>query len=221
VYEIKSTDKVDRTIGNNEFLLGEDCIISPKDLCTLPFIEKLIDTGIDVFKIEGRNRSPEYVYTTVKAYKDVIEYYVANHPKISKSKNILSEYNWLKEKNLNKLKMIFNRGFSNGFYLGKPVDEWSNSRTGEQTTMKLYVGKVSNYYPKISVAEITVEDHPINKNDLLIIQGSTTGNYELKVLEMKNDLGFTDIATKGKVVCLKVGKKVRKNDQVYNVVEKK
>ena len=78
-----------------------------------------------------------------------------------------------------------------------------------------------NYYPKISVADIQIEDHAINKNDLITIQGPTTGNYELKVLEMKNDLGFTDIAPKGKVIGIKVWKKVRRNDQVYNIVEKK
>jgi len=221
VYDIKSTDQIDKITGDNEFLLGEDCVISPKDLCTLPFIEKLIEAGIDVFKIEGRNRNPEYVYTTVKAYKDVIEYYNTNRSKIFRSKKISAEYKWFKEKNMEKLKTVFNRGFSNGFYLGKPASEWSNSRTGEQTTMKLYVGKVLNYYPKISVAEITIEDHPINKNDLIVFQGPTTGNYEVKVLEMKNELGFTDIAAKGKVVGLKVGKIVRKNDQVYNIVEKK
>ena len=221
VYEIRSTDKIDKLDGRNEFLLGEDCIMSPKDLCTLPFIEKLIDAGIDVFKIEGRNRNPEYIYTTVKAYQDVILFYQHNKSKIIQNKNIKSEYDWLKEKNLNKLKTVFNRGFSTGFYLGKPVNDWSSSRTGEQTTMKLFVGKVLNYYPKISVADIQIEDHAINKNDLITIQGPTTGNYELKVLEMKNDLGFTDIAPKGKVIGIKVWKKVRRNDQVYNIVEKK
>lgn len=221
VYEIKSTDKIDKIDCKNEFLLGEDCVISPKDLCTLPFIEKLVDSDIDVFKIEGRNRSPEYIYTTVKAYKDMIIYYEHNKLKISKNKEIKSEYKWLKEKNLDKLRTVFNRGFSNGFYLGKPVDEWSSSRTGEQTTMKVYVGRVTNYYPKINVAEITLEDHPINKNDLIIIQGPTTGNYDVKVLDMKDDRGSTDRAIKGMVVGIKVGVKVRKNDQVYNVVEKK
>jgi len=221
VYEIKSTDKIDKIDGQNEFFLGEDCVISPKDLCTLPFIEKLVDTGIDVFKIEGRNRSPEYISTTVKAYKDVIAFYEHNKLKISKDKEFKEEYKWLKEKNVNKLREVFNRGFSNGFYLGKPVDDWSSSRTGEQTTMKLFVGKVSNYYPKINVAEITLEDHPINKNDLLIIQGPTTGNYDVKILDMKDKDGSTDRAIKGMVVGIKVGVKVRKNDQVYKVVEKK
>jgi len=221
VYEIRSTDNIDKLTGQNEFLLGEDCVISPKDLCTLPFIEKLIEAEIDVFKIEGRNRSPEYISTTVKAYKDIIEFYEHNKPKISRNKEIKEEFKWLKEKNLTKLKEVFNRGFSNGFYLGKPVDDWSSSRTGEQTTRKIYVGRVTNYYPKINVAEITLEDHPINKNDLLIIQGPTTGNYDVKVLDMKDKDGSCDRAIKGMIVGIKVGVKVRKNDQVYNVVEKK
>ena len=122
---------------------------------------------------------------------------------------------------MDKLKTVFNRGFSNGFYLGKPVDEWSSSRTGEQTTMKIYVGRVTNYYPKVNVAEITIEDHPISKNDLILIQGPTTGSYDVKVLDMKEDKGSTEKTIKGMIIGIKVGVKVRKNDQVYKVVEKK
>jgi len=221
VYEIKSTDKIDKISSENEFFLGEDCVISPKDLCTLPFIEQLVEAGIDVFKIEGRNRSPEYIYTTVKTYKDTIGFYKYNKANFSKNKEIKSEYDWLKEKNITKLRTVFNRGFSKGFYLGKPVDEWSNSRTGEQTAMKLFVGKVTNYYPKINVAEILIEDHPVNVNDLLLIQGPTTGNYDVKVLDIKDDKGSVEKALKGSTIGVKVGLKVRKNDQVYNIVEKK
>jgi len=213
VYEIKSTDKIDRIDGNNEFELGEDCVISPKDLCALPFIEQLIDAGIDSFKIEGRNRSPEYVYTTIKAYREVIDHYT----KHGKSE----DFNKLKQAQLEKLKAVFNRGFSNGFYLGKPINEWSNSRTGEQTMMKLYVGKILNYYPKINVTEIQIEDRTINVGDIIAIQGPTTGNYELQVKEMKDDTGFVRKAIKGKTIGLKVEKKTRKNDQVYILVKKR
>jgi len=213
VYEIRSTDKIDKKEKNNEFILGEDCVISPKDLCTLPFIEQLIDAGIDSFKIEGRNRSAEYVYTTVSAYRQVIDHYIKH------GRN--NGYEELKKVQLEKLKTVFNRGFSNGFYLGKPMNEWSSGRTGEQTTIKSYVGKVLNYYPKINVAEIQVEDHTLSKNDIIIIQGPTTGNYELKIREMKDEKGFIDKAMKGLIIGLKVERKVRKNDQVYKVVEKK
>ncbi|MGV8171245.1 MAG: U32 family peptidase [Candidatus Woesearchaeota archaeon] len=211
-YEIRSTDHIDRIEGKNEFELGEDCMISPKDLCTLPFIEQLIDAGIDSFKIEGRNRSAEYVSTTVNAYRQVIYHYI----KHGKSK-ALEE---LKKKQLERLKTVFNRGFSNGFYLGKPINEWSSSRTGEQTMMKLYVGKVLNHYPKANAAEIQIEDHTLKKNNQITIQGPTTGNYELKVQEMKDEKGFIDTAMKGTIIGLKVEKKVRKNDQVYILVDK-
>ncbi len=217
-YEIRSSDKLD---SGNEFLLGEDAVISPKDMCTLEFIEQLIDAGIDVFKIEGRNRNPEYVYNTVKAYKDVTNYYCTNKIKILKDKKYQLEYDKLKKENLEKLKTVFNRGFSKGFYLGKPLNDWSSSRTGEQTTMKLYVGKVTNYFNKINVAEILIEDNTILKDDNLIIQGHTTGHYELKVNEMKDDSGVTSKAIKGTIIGLKVEKIVRKNDQVYKIVEKK
>jgi len=217
-YEIKSTDKLDI---DNEFILESDSVISPKDLCTLSFIEKLIDAGIQVFKIEGRNRNPEYVYNTVQAYTEVIKYYYKNKTKILKDKNTRLEYENLKNKNLEKLKTVFNRGFSKGFYMGKPVDDWSSSRTGEQTTMKLYVGKVTNYYSKINVAEILIEDNFVSNGDNITIQGHTTGHYELQAFEIKDDKGFTNKAVKGTVIGLKVEKLVRKNDQVYKMVEKK
>jgi len=172
----------------------------------------LVDAGIDSFKIEGRNRSAEYVSTTVDAYRQVIDYYI----KHGKSKTLEE----LKKKQLERLKTVFNRGFSNGFYLGKPVDEWSSSRTGEQTMMKLYVGKVLNHYPKASAAEIQIEDRTISKDDKIMIQGPTTGNYELKVSEMRDDKGLTNSAKKGQVIGLKVDRKVRKNDQVYIIVKK-
>ncbi|MGV8086014.1 MAG: peptidase U32 family protein [Candidatus Woesearchaeota archaeon] len=217
-YAIKSSDELDK---DNEFELGSDCVISPKDLCTLSFIDKLINSGIHVFKIEGRNRNPEYVYNTVKAYKEVIDYYIKNKSKISKNENTRLEFEKLKEQNLEKLKRVFNRGFSNGFYMGKPVNDWSSSRTGEQTIMKLYVGKITNYFSKINVAEILIEDNTILTGDTITIQGSTTGHYELKVLEMKDDDGITSKAVKGTTIGLKVEKLVRKNDQVYKMVEKK
>ena len=209
VYKMKSTDRLD---VDNEFLLGEDCVISPKDLCTLPFIEQLIDSGIDAFKIEGRNRNAEYVHTTVEAYREVINHY-------NKHGND-KEYERLKKENTEKLRRVFNRDFSSGFYLGRPLGEWSSPRTGEQTQMKLYVGKVMNYYPKIHVAEILVEDKTLKKGDNVFIQGPTTGHYELIAKEMKDDDGFTDSASKGAVIGLKVDRKVRKNDQVYKVVKK-
>jgi len=218
VYEIRSTDKLDE---GNEFLLGEDAIISPKDLCTLPFIEKLVDAGIDVFKIEGRNRNPEYVSATVKAYREVIDYYIENKKRILKDKNIKLRYERLKQEHIEKLRTVFNRGFSNGFYMGKPASDWSSSRTGEQTLMKLYVGKVLNYYPKINVAEVLIEDNTLSRGDSIAIHGPTTGHYELKVSEMKDEKTFIEKAAKGMTIGLKIGKKVRRNDQVYKLVEKK
>jgi len=217
-YEIRSTDKLD---SGNEFILGEDAIISPKDLCTLPFIEKLVDAGIDVLKIEGRNRNPEYVSTTVEAYKEVIKYYLENKKKIRKDKDARIAYDRLKEKNIERLKTVFNRGFSSGFYLGKPASDWSSSRTGEHTQMKLYVGKVLNHYPKINVAEVHIEDNTLNRGDNIAIHGPTTGHYELKVSEMKDEKTFIEKAVKGTIIGLKVDKKVRRNDQVYKLVEKK
>jgi putative protease len=209
-YRISSSDSLDK---DNEFLLGEDAVISPKDMCTLEFIEQLIDSGIVSFKIEGRNRTPDYVYTTVKAYREVIDYYLENGKD--------QKFEELKKSNLEKLKTVFNRGFSKGFYLGKPLNEWSSSRTGEATKIKIYVGKILNYYPKINVAEILIEDNAISKGDSIIIHGPTTGHYESTVTEMKDEKGFVDKTKKGLTIGLKVSQKVRKNDQVYKIVDKK
>ncbi len=218
VYKIKSTDSKDI---DNEFLLGEDAVISPKDLSTMEFIDQLIDSGIISFKIEGRNRSPEYVYTTVKAYKEVVHYYITHKAKIAQDKDEKEKFEQVKNEAVEKLKTVFNRGFSKGFYLGKPLNEWSNSRTGNATQTKVYVGKVTNYYPKISVAEIYIEDNTLLEHDSILIQGPTSGNIELTVSEMKDDNGITTSAQKGIIIGLKVDKKVRKNDIVYKIIEKK
>ena len=218
VYKIKSTDSKDI---EKEFLLGEDAVISPKDLSTMEFIDQLIDSGIISFKIEGRNRSPEYVYTTVKAYKEVVHYYITHKAKIAQDKDEKEKFEQVKNEAVEKLKTVFNRGFSKGFYLGKPLNEWSNSRTGNATQTKVYVGKVTNYYPKISVAEIYIEDNTLLEHDSILIQGPTSGNIELTVSEMKDDNGITTSAQKGIIIGLKVDKKVRKNDIVYKIIEKK
>src|SRR3989338_1817567 len=124
--------------------LGEDYIMSPKDLCALPFVDKLIEAGINAFKIEGRNRSPEYVKTAVECYKEAIN----NYKKLNKIKNKL----------LKKLKAAYNRGFSSGFYLGMPTaKDFADSYGSKATTRKEYVGKVLNFYKKSNVALIKVE----------------------------------------------------------------
>ncbi|MFO8016441.1 MAG: peptidase U32 family protein, partial [Candidatus Woesearchaeota archaeon] len=134
--------KLEDVEEGHELELGEDHVMSPRDLCTLPFIEKLISAGIDAFKIEGRARSPEYVKTVTECYRSAIDAY---------SEGRLTRE--LKSDLMRKLGTVYNREFSPGFYLGKPVREWASPET-KATEKKAYIGKVKNYYPKQSVAVV-------------------------------------------------------------------
>lgn len=194
-----------------EFKLGHNYILSPKDLCTLDFIDKLIDVKIDCFKIEGRNRSPEYVKTAVSAYRSVIDFY-------SKNKNS-KKLNQLKKQQLNQLKKVYNKGFSTGFFLGKPINQWSDTYGSKATETKKYIGKVLNYYNQPKVAEILLEAGDLKVGDKIIIQGNKTGVIEQKVFSMQINKKNIKKAQKGKRIGIKT-KKARPNDQVYKIVKK-
>lgn len=194
-----------------ELFLGEDYIMSPKDLCAMPIIEKIIESEVDALKIEGRNRNPEYVYTVVSSYRKIIdEYTEKNNKNIDTLKNTL----------IDNLSKVYNRGFSTGFYLGKPINEWTQSHGSISKETKTYVGKVVNYYSKKNVAEILIESNPFTEGDEIIIEGITTGVLRQKaenILVEKSDI----LKTEKQKVTLKVLKKVRKNDKVYKVILRK
>ncbi len=218
-YLIKQVD------GGEEFELGEDYVLSPKDLCALPFIEKLIEAEIDCFKIEGRNRSPEYVKTVTSVYRQAIDRYwerlQVKNLVCSNTKLFKDEFDILKKDLLRKLGTVYNRGFSNGFYLGKPINEWTHSYGSQATTKKIHIGKVIHYYSKIGVAEIEIQAKQKLKNkDKIIIEGSTTGVYNRKIESMEIDHQKIKLAQQGDIVAIKVGQRVRENDLVYKVVEK-
>ncbi|GIU69684.1 MAG: collagenase [Candidatus Woesearchaeota archaeon] len=194
-----------------ELLLGNDYVMSPKDLCGLPIIEKIIDSGVHALKIEGRNKSPEYVYTVVNVYRRAIDEYTSNnHNSIENSKKEL----------IDELKKVYNRGFSTGFYLGKPINEWNKEYGSSSTETKAYVGKVLNYYNKISVAEILIESNTLNEGDEILIIGETTGLVKQKSENMMiNNQKILNVE-KGKIITLKVREKVRKNDQLYKIIKR-
>jgi len=187
-----------------EFRLGHNYILSPKDLCTIGFIDKLIGAGIDAFKIEGRNRSPEYVKTVVSAYRKVI-----NDPK---NKNLVKEQ-------LKKLKTVYNKGFSTGFFLGKPINQWSDVYGSKAAETKQYLGKVLNYYSRPGVAEILLEAGNLKIGDRIMIQGNKTGVIEQKITSMEINKKKTKTAKKAQKIGLKT-KKVRENDKIYKIVNK-
>jgi U32 family peptidase len=200
--------------GDSEFEIGEDYVLSPKDLCTLPFIEKLIEAGITSFKIEGRNRSPEYVKTVTSVYRKAIDFYFSN-----KSKEKFKE---LKDELMKELETVYNRGFSNGFYLGKPINQWTHSYGSQAKEKKIHIGKVKHFYSKISVAEIEIQANKVlkNKDDILIL-GPTTGTLKQKVASMEIEHKKIKKAAQNDIVAIKIDKLVRANDEVYKIVKNK
>lgn len=185
----------------HEFELGEEYVMSPKDICTIEIIDKLIEAGINVFKIEGRNRSPEYVKVVTECYREAIDNLKAD------KKNLLK-----------KLKSVYNRGFSTGFYLGKPMNEWSKVYGSKATKKKIYLGKVLNCYKKVKVAEILLKTKGLKLNDKIMFQGNKTGVFEDKVCSIEVNGKKIKTAKKGQRVGVKIKKVVRENDKVFLII---
>ncbi|MBN2570900.1 MAG: U32 family peptidase [Ignavibacteriales bacterium] len=189
-------------------LLGRDYVLSPKDLCTIEFIDKLIDAGIDIFKIEGRKRSPEYIAKVVSIYRKAIDLHLEG--KLSKE---------VKLEMLSELKKVYNRGFSSGFYFGIPeATEFAKKYGSQATTRKIYVGKVINYFRKTKIAHIRIEAEEIALKDKILIIGNSTGVVEMDIPSMVIDKKEVTSVHKGSDVTFPCKEIVRVNDQVYKIV---
>ena len=182
-------------------------IMSPKDLKTIHFLNKMLDSGVRVFKIEGRARGPEYVSTVVRCYSEAIDSYLEGTFTDEK----IAVWN-------ERLARVFNRGFWNGYYLGQRLGEWSSHYGSQATLRKVYVGKCTNYFAKLGVAEFLVEAQPISVGDEYLVTGTTTGAYEDVVKEIRVDLQSTQTAEKGVYFSIKTEKTVRRNDKLYKLV---
>ena len=191
--------------SDKSLILGEDYVMSPNDLCTIGFIDKLIEAGIDSFKIEGRKRSPEYVAKTVSVYRRAIDLYFEGKLTDDIKKEMLEE-----------LKQVYNRGFSSGFYFEIPSSEnYADIHGSKATKRKEYLGKVLNYFQKPKVVHILIESGSLNQNDDLLIIGETTGVIENKVNSfLRNDEAATS-AEKGDEVTFVIDDLVRPRDKVY------
>ena len=189
--------------------LGEDYILSPKDLCTIEFIDKLIEAGIDAFKIEGRKRSPEYIAKVVSVYRKAINLYYEDKLTLEIKLGFMTE-----------LKKVYNRGFSPGFYIGQPGSESFTKIYGSlATTKKVYVGRVINYYKKNRIVFIKAEAESLNTGDSIYIIGSTTGVVELQLSKiMKDEVEFKH-AEKGSEITFGCNDLVRANDRVYKIID--
>lgn len=187
-----------------ELDIDNQYIMSPKDLKTIHFINKLLDAGVSVFKIEGRARGPEYVKTVVECYKEAIESYFSGTYTDEKIKE------WDK-----RLARVFNRGFWNGYYLGQRLGEWTKDYGSRATRKKIYAGKCTNYFKQIGVAEFLVEAAPVHAGDELLITGETTGAYETLATGLRVDLQEAQTAGKGVLFSLKTDQIIRRGDKLY------
>jgi putative protease len=191
-----------------ELEVDNEYIMSPKDLCTIGFLDKIIDSGVRVLKIEGRARSAEYVKTVVSCYDEAIKSIVSGTFSSEKTGE------WT-----TKLSTVFNRGFWDGYYLGQKIGEWTDSYGSSASRRKVYIGKITNYFTKVSVAEIKLESGNLDKGDTIMIIGPTTGVIEYNVEEIRVDLKETATALKGELCSIKTDILLRRSDKVYKWVD--
>ncbi len=194
----------------NELEIDNEYIMSPKDLCTIHFLNKILDAGVTVLKIEGRARSPEYVLTVTKCYKEALTAYFNN----DFTKDKIDQWN-------KRLSSVFNRGFWDGYYLGQKLGEWSHKYGSVATRKKIYVGKITNYFSKIKVGEVFTEANSVKKGDEILIIGPTTGVVESVIDEIRIDDKKVTIAEKGVYFSMKIQNIIRRSDKIYKYVKRK
>ena len=192
-----------------ELVVDNKYIMSPKDLCTIGFLDKIVNAGVRVLKIEGRGRSADYVKTVVECYKEAlaaIEEGTYTQERIAQ---------WTE-----RLRTVFNRGFWDGYYLGRKMGEWSERYGSQATENKVYLGKVTNYYNRPQVAEMRIETaEQLHRGDKLMVTGQTTGIYTAQVGEMR--LGDAqepvDVVRQGDVFSVKTSEVLHRGDKLYRV----
>ena len=205
-------DVTDAETGN-ELLVDNKYIMSPKDLKTIRFIDKMMDAGVRVFKIEGRARGPEYVDTVVRCYREAINA-VLHDAEVSQDEEKLFTES-AKDAWDERLARVFNRGFWDGYYQGQTLGEWNDSYGSKATEKKVYCAKTIKYFSKIGVAEFQVEAHEIKVGDKLLITGPTTGAMYLDCNEIRYDLKSVQTAKKGWRISIAVPDKVRPSDKLF------
>ena len=192
----------------NQLDIDNKYIMSPKDLKTVRFIDKMMKSGVRVFKIEGRARGPEYVYTVVSCYKEAIQS-VLDGTFTEEKKNEWDE----------RLATVFNRGFWDGYYLGQKMGEWNKHYGSVATERKVYVGRGVKYFSRLGVAEFTCEASEFSVGDKMLITGPTTGVMYVTVDEIHDDHGAVTTAQKGTRVSIKVTGKIRPSDKLFKIVK--
>jgi putative protease len=193
-----------------ELEIDNEYIMSPKDLKTVHFLNKILDAGVSVLKIEGRARSAEYVKTTSQCYSEAVDAYFAD----DFTDERIDDWN-------NRLAAVFNRGFWNGYYLGQRLGEWSKNYGSQATKRKLYIGKGTNYFTKLKVAEFKLETGNLKVGDEIVITGPTTGVIETFVKEIRVDLKPVGEAKKGERFSIQIDEKIRRADKLFKMIDAK
>ncbi|GAB6120888.1 peptidase U32 family protein [Dysgonomonas termitidis] len=191
-----------------ELEIDNEYIMSPKDLKTIHFMNKMMDAGVRVFKIEGRARGPEYVRTVVECYKEAIKAYCEGTFTEEKVEN------WDE-----RLATVFNRGFWDGYYLGQRLGEWSSNYGSGATKRKVYIAKGIKYFSNLGVAEFLMETQSLKVGDEILITGPTTGAVFQTIEEIRVDLKSVEETVKGEKFSIKVSDKIRPSDKLFKLVK--
>ena len=191
----------------NQLEIDNKYIMSPKDLKTVRFVDRMVKSGVRVYKIEGRARGPEYVYTVVKCYKEALQAVVEG----SFTEERKDEWD-------ERLARVFNRGFWDGYYQGQTLGEWNKNYGSNATERKVYIGKGTKYYSQLGVAEFSVEADTFSVGDRLLITGPTTGVMYVTADEIHDDDGRIETARQGTRVSIRVPAKVRQSDKLFKLV---
>ena len=197
----------DRETGT-ELDIDRQYIMSPRDLKTIRFLDRMMQAGVSVFKIEGRARGPEYVTTVVGCYREAIQAVLSDTFTEAK-----------KDEWDSRLARVFNRGFWDGYYLGQTLGEWSNVHGSMATERKVYVGRGIRYYSKLRVAEFKIEASTLSVGDKILVTGPTTGALETKVREIRFDLRPVQTALQGQHISIPLDTKIRPSDKLFKLVE--
>lgn len=191
-----------------EIELDNEYMMSPKDLCTIDFLDQVIDSGIKVLKIEGRGRAPEYVATVTRCYREAIDAIAMG----TYNKEKLARW-------MDQLATVYNRGFWSGYYLGQKLGEWSAQSGSSATQKKIYIGKGRHYFPQSSIAEFLIESYDLSIGDTILIQGPTTGSQQMLVEDMRiHQREDNGVAVKNDTITIKTSFKVRPSDKLYKIV---
>jgi putative protease len=190
-----------------ELAIDNEYIMSAKDLCTIGFLDKILDAGVSILKIEGRGRAADYVDTTVRCYREAVA--------------SLEDGTYTAEKIeawMQQLATVYNRGFWDGYYLGRKMGEWNDSYGSKATERKIYIGRGVKYYPRVQVGEFRMESHSLKPGDTVMITGPDFGVVKTEVQELRVDDRAVDSVEKGDVFSMKTDRKIRASAKLYKIV---